>query len=361
MSTGFATLSKGSSAFCHLMLTKMSSKAILFKGLYGLSPFLSQRLLFRLTGRRRFWPFYHVASDAPLPHIRHLYRYPNLQSFERQLDGLLRYFEAVDFPTALAQAQPQKPIMHLSFDDGLQECARLIAPILLRKGIPATFFINSAFVDNQALMFRYKASLLIERGAKYWRATDWQARFADYGLPLQDNFKDSLLRIRWPQQALLDELAEAFEVDFEAFLKSQQPYMSLAQLQNLQAQGFQLGAHSHDHPRYAEQPLDEQRRQSQKSLQFLAQKLGVEKAPFAFPFTDDGVSLAFFRGLENQGITCFGGAGIKQDEAPNSIQRFPMEQKKHIRPAATLLKAEYAYYALRRMVGKHRIYRKALP
>jgi hypothetical protein len=55
----------------------------------------------------------------------------------------------------------KKPLLHLSFDDGLSACYDTIAPILLRKGVPATFFLNPAFIDNKALMFRYKISLCL--------------------------------------------------------------------------------------------------------------------------------------------------------------------------------------------------------
>lgn len=335
----------------------MSAKVILFKGLYSLSPLLSQRLLFRLTGRRRFWPFYHVVSAEPLPHIQHLYRYPAPATFEKQLDELLRYFQPVDLATALDNPAPKRPILHLSFDDGLRECATVIAPILRRKGIPATFFINSAFVGNKALMFRYKASLLIERGQAYWQAEDWQKTFEPYGLAPQTDLSSSLLQVRWKQQALLDTLADAMGVDFGAFLRKQRPYLDLHDLKALQTDGFTLGAHSHDHPRYNSLSLEEQLAQTQRSITFLRANLNIPQPTFAFPFTDDGVSLAFFSALAQEGIQCFGGAGIKQDEALNNIQRFPMEQKKHIRPATKLIKAEYAYYALRRLFAKHRIRR----
>ena len=39
--------------------------------------------------------------------------------------------------------------LHLTFDDGFRELHDVVAPILLRKGIPATFFVNSAFIDNK--------------------------------------------------------------------------------------------------------------------------------------------------------------------------------------------------------------------
>ena len=53
--------------------------------------------------------------------------------------------------------------MFLSFDDGLREIANEIAPLCRQVGVPATFFVNSASLDNRFLCFRNKASLLIEK------------------------------------------------------------------------------------------------------------------------------------------------------------------------------------------------------
>ena len=51
----------------------------------------------------------------------------------------------------------------LTFDDGFREIYDIIAPILLDKGIPATFFISSGFLDNRELCYQHKASLLVEK------------------------------------------------------------------------------------------------------------------------------------------------------------------------------------------------------
>jgi len=50
----------------------------------------------------------------------------------------------------------------LSFDDGLREPLDIIAPILKQKGVPATFFVNTATLDNLEMLYRHKASLLVD-------------------------------------------------------------------------------------------------------------------------------------------------------------------------------------------------------
>lgn len=112
-----------------------------------------------------FLPFYHTVSNTELPHIQHLYPIKTAKQFEKDLDFLLQYFEPIAMDTLAKQIQQQKPFdrpsFHLTFDDGLSGCYHIIAPILKRKGIPASFFINSDFVDNQGLFYRYQVSLLL--------------------------------------------------------------------------------------------------------------------------------------------------------------------------------------------------------
>ena len=109
-----------------------------------------------------FLPFYHAVSDEKLPHVLN-YPYRNILQFEKELDFFLKYFQPVLLEELISGKCSGEKGFHLSFDDGLRECAEVIAPVLLKKGIPATFFLNSAFVDNKALFHKYKASLVLNR------------------------------------------------------------------------------------------------------------------------------------------------------------------------------------------------------
>ena len=118
-----------------------------------------------------FLPFYHLVSDENPSHVRYLYPVRTVRQFRDDLDFFLKNYQPVPlealWPLAENPAQQPsgRPAMHLSFDDGLRECHDVVMPILLEKGVPATFFLNPDIVDNRDLMFRYKASLLHEAGA----------------------------------------------------------------------------------------------------------------------------------------------------------------------------------------------------
>lgn len=307
--------------------------------------------------------FYHTVSDTSLPHIRHLYHVRDTTTFRTDLDYLLRFYTPVDAVTWLAHHQEGKPLpsraLLLTFDDGLSECYHTIAPILEEKGIPAVFFVNSDFVDNRALMFRYQVSLLIEQlqdaSTPLLQAVRncWSQHGLDFASP-----KQSLLQLRWQEQAVLGPTAQLCGVSFETFLREQQPYMTSVQLQELLDRGFDLGSHSCNHPRYQYLPLDQQIQQTIDSQQWLDNHFSIPHRLFAFPFTDFGVSTAFFeRILEQEAFDMtFGGAGLKKERISRQVQRWGVETPYNT-PLPRLLHTEYCYYLLKALVGKHTIYR----
>ena len=292
-------------------------------------------------------PFYHAVSNQPLPHIRHLYAVKTVLEFERDLEFLLKHFSPIDFhdlPTFLDKKQKSsgKPPMLLSFDDGLREFFDPIAPILLRKGIPAICFLNSAFLDNADLFFRYKASLLLE------------------AMPDKNDLalRRKILSVAYADRDQLDTLATDFEVNFKDFLQHQKPYLTSTQVESLLKQGFHIGAHSVDHPEYRFLNLDEQLRQTTKSVEVISNKFGLGYRLFSFPFTDFGVSRKFFDFvLEEKKVAdfSFGTAGLKTDIHPRHIQRIPMEINNM--SAENILRCEFLYFWMRMPFGKNSIHR----
>ncbi|PIZ06180.1 MAG: polysaccharide deacetylase, partial [Flavobacteriales bacterium CG_4_10_14_0_8_um_filter_32_5] len=109
----------------------------------------------------------------------------------------------------------RKNCFHLTFDDGLSEFYHVVAPILLEKKIPATVFLNSNFIDNKALFFRYKASILAD-----------------------ELTADNVLDFSYHQENELDELAKIFDIRWEDYLTTHQPYLTSVQIQELINQGF---------------------------------------------------------------------------------------------------------------------------
>ncbi|WP_347839660.1 polysaccharide deacetylase family protein [uncultured Draconibacterium sp.] len=289
-----------------------------------------------------FLPFYHVVSNKKLPY---LLNYPVIdeQQFKKELDFYLRHFK----PVTLSQLQnkPAPGTFHLTFDDGLKECAEIIAPILLQKGIPATFFINSGFVDNKALFHRYKASLLLSEMHTH------PDREVDEYLRNNGIARNNILQTSFADRAILDHAAELLELDFNAFLKETQPYMSTGQIKHLATQGFTIGGHSHKHPEFWKIPEKKQLKHIKKSMKWVEINSNQPVKAFAFPYTDDGVSSSLIKRIHNEGICdlSFGTAGVKYDQIDGHFQRYPAEHSANFQ---LNIKAEFVYFKLRKVLGK---------
>ena len=90
-------------------------------------------------------------------------RFETLPSFPGIWKRCLRYFQPISFGRISGGLAGKKRVLRtpslLTFDDGLSECYQVVAPILKEKGIPATFFLCSAFVDNHELAYRFQEEL----------------------------------------------------------------------------------------------------------------------------------------------------------------------------------------------------------
>lgn len=291
-----------------------------------------------------FLPFYHVVSDQPLSHIRN-YPYRDEKTFEQELDYILKFFTPVSLDQLHSTPNSNKKTFHLSFDDGLGECAEVIAPLLLRKGIPATFFVNSGFVDNKTLFHRYKASLILGR------LNDFPDAQAEQLLRKHGLNRHNLLQAPFSKIDILDEAAEMMEIDFADFLGKQHPYLTTPQVKELHKKGFTIGGHSHEHPEFGSLKMKEQFKQVEKSMEWLEKHIPQKTKAFSFPFTDDGVSEKLLKKLKKQQVCdlTFGTAGLKCDTFESHFQRVPMEQKHGIE---TFLKGEFLYFNLRKIIGK---------
>lgn len=325
---------------------------------------MPSNLLLHLTQQRLILPFYHIVSDDNPAHIRHLYAVKRVRAFRKDLDFLLRLYQPIDYFQFQALAaegkRPAKPVMLLTFDDGLREFHDVIAPILLEKGVPAVCFLNSAFIDNKALFFRYKASLLIahleanprllaQGDVKHFLASDSK----------QDGDYQAFIRaVSYQNQAVLDTLAGIIGYDFQAYLSLQQPYLTTPQIRSLLQQGFQFGAHSVDHPEYRTLDFEEQVRQTKESIQTICARFELNYKTFSFPFTDFGVERRFFEQVQQEHIAdiTFGCAGQKREQFPAHYQRIAFEMGDL--SAKEIYNAELQYFAAKAIFGKNILQRK---
>lgn len=319
------------------------------------------KTLINITGQKVIFPFYHCISDEQPIHIKHLYRVKSVRQFETDLEFILKNYNPIDYADLENYIQNKsaikKPSFLLSFDDGLREFHDIVAPILYRKGIPAICFLNTEFVDNKALFYRYKASLLIENLILSIQNIN-AIKYAHFRIKQElKMFKKSVLSINYEDKEHLTDFVHNTNYYFINYLRENKPYLTSKQILSLKEQGFRFGSHSIDHPEYRFIPIEEQLNQTIRSTNRICNNFGINYKYFSFPFTDYGVSKQFFDEIYNQNKVdiSFGCAGIKADSAEKNIQRISLEMNNLT--AEQIINSELIYYIFRAIFGKNKIKR----
>jgi peptidoglycan/xylan/chitin deacetylase (PgdA/CDA1 family) len=276
-------------------------------------------------------PFYHTISNKYLPHINILYKTKKTDAFIRDIDYLNKYFipaSANDiFNYYKKNNTLTKRAYHISFDDGLKEIYTHVMPYLHEKGIPATIFINTAFVDNKAMFYRHKIALIIDKITRIELPKYICSEIENIlGCSDNDNLITEILNVGYKQSEKLDKIAGLIELDFEDYLQKQQPYLTTVQLLEMQQKGFSIGAHSIDHPPFCELNHKEQMKQIVESVNFVKKNFNEKYALFSFPFTDEKIDNALFESIEPIVDLTFGITGIGTKFKGMHIARIDMER-----------------------------------
>ncbi|MEE9408762.1 MAG: polysaccharide deacetylase family protein [Polaribacter sp.] len=316
-----------------------------------------ENLLIKLiskSNQRILLPFYHKITDEENTFTKHLYPPRKINDFKADLRVLQKYYKQISVQEFSRISKSKKKItknyFHLSFDDGLSNFYKVAAPILLENNISATLFVNSDFVDNKALFYRYKASLLYQFYEESSKKE--KNKFYDF-FDKKKNIRESLFSINFNNKALLDDIANAIDYSFEEYLEREKPYLSSLQIEELIEMGFTIGAHSKNHPLYTDISFEEQINQTTDSINWLVEKFNIDYKLFAFPFTDLGVSNTFFEELSKEQIidVSFGTAGIKKDSFETNFQRLTFEIGSQ--NGESYLLKEYIKYFLKRPLKKN--------
>lgn len=326
-----------------------------------LNGFFSTRLLIHLTSQKILLPFYHTVSDNWLPHISNLYPVRNIKLFEEDIDYLCSFFQPVSmgdlFELVSLEKPISKPIMHLTFDDGLKEIYTIVAPLLEKKGIPATFFINTGFVDNQAIFYRYKVSLIIDAYNKNRKFSGEISNILHVEHHNDNNICNALYRLTKNDLSIIDQVAKTLEIDFQEYLVKEQPYLNTSQIHELLRKGYAVGSHSVDHPLFKTIKAEDQKNQVVESFKYLKDKFNLQHNYFSFPFSDEEIGKDFFHWLyDSQNCRLsFGISGLKRDFCKYHLHRIPLEGT--LRPARDIIKAEYIYFLIKALFSKNDIQR----
>lgn len=186
--------------------------------------------------------------------------------------------------------KPNNPIL-LTFDDGYAECRTTVLPLLQQWGIPAVFFIPTAFPDSGRLFWWDRIGLLLRRCRKQELVLHYpQTMHFDLRAGTEE-LRRSLLRIVKHHPLLdldrfFDELALATNVNLDSAEErniARNTMLSFQDVRALQDAGMAVASHSHAHRVLATLSPDDVLFDLRKSRMILQDVLGHDVRVLGYP------------------------------------------------------------------------------
>ncbi|MGQ0384063.1 MAG: polysaccharide deacetylase family protein [Gammaproteobacteria bacterium] len=273
---------------------------------------------------------------------------PDAARFAAQLDllgDLFRIVDLADAVAALGRGTLPARSAAITFDDGYLNNADIAAPLLAARGMTATFFVATGFLDGDTMW----NDIVIESLRAAQSPLDLRA--LDLGLlPLPDwaarrAAVDRLLgalKYLEPDERLARTRSIAALAGWKQALR---PMMRPGDLQRLAAQGMAIGAHSVTHPILARLPDAVARREITDGKATLEEILRVPVRSFAYPngkpqrdYTRRHVELVREAGFESAVTTAWGSCDRNCDVF--QVPRIAPWDRSASRYAARLLRAQ---------------------
>jgi peptidoglycan/xylan/chitin deacetylase (PgdA/CDA1 family) len=226
------------------------------------------------------------------------------QLFKRTIDYIASSFQVMRLSDAIALLEEGKlkgKVAALTFDDGDASLQGYILPVLQEKGLPATFFINSAY---------YK------KPSTYWFPVLSYLNSADETHPeWTEELREQASKLRNTQNpAFYNDVRERVEALAHLVPGLDARLVPAGWLARLDSRQYEIGAHGHEHERHSMMSEDWQAGNLDKNVRFLSQ-FAAFRPVFAVPFgrpwdwTPATVSIARERGLKT--VLSHGGAMLR--------------------------------------------------
>ena len=216
---------------------------------------------------------WHQVAPLFIPGIHHPYTWTSLDVFSSCIDHLTARFKIMPLHEGLkliGSGKLRGRCVSLTFDDGDASIADYVEPLLRLRGLPATFFINSAYLDD---------------GRSYWFPILSYLSENDSGsMTLSAELRNKASRLRHTKDpAFYNDVRMRIEQ-----LSSRVPHLSTrlithGWLSKLDGEQFALGLHGHEHQRFSMMTEEWQRKDLRTNREILCQYRAYRPV-FAVPF-----------------------------------------------------------------------------
>jgi peptidoglycan/xylan/chitin deacetylase (PgdA/CDA1 family) len=291
------------------------------------------------------------------------------ESFRAQIDELahrMRILTLADAIERIASGPPwREPVALITFDDGYRDNFEVAAPILRDRGLPATFFLPTAFLEEPRLPWWDRVACIIKqtrvRRLELPRNADGREDNSSRPQPLAIDL-DAMPRseaIRTIIAAFLDEsirdgpwflerLAERAEVALNDDAMARGLFTDWDQVRRWTSPdtGLSVGSHGHSHHKLAALDGDSQLRELAESKRILEDRLGLEVAALAYPYGWPGTYTAETKSSAAQAGYRAAFSGLEGINRPGATDPFEIRRLNiGSGDSAVLLRARAALYA----------------
>jgi peptidoglycan/xylan/chitin deacetylase (PgdA/CDA1 family) len=251
---------------------------------------------------------------------------------------------------------PERSIL-ITFDDGLAIQYDHMYPILKSHNIPATFFLNNAFIDNRDLHYERKKYLILRQLDEL---SDISVERKLSELVSDDNIdtfnlKDFIHKLEYNSKKTLDTFAEELGFSFTDYLNENKIYLTTEQIEVMLRNNMAIGGHSIDHPDFTKLSLEDQVDQTLTSVNDLVSKFRLDYKAFAFPYNDRALDTALFEKISDSIDVSFGTSDFARDEFRMHFHRGSIDNSTQGFKRA--MAAIFGKYYIHRFTGKHIIKR----
>jgi peptidoglycan/xylan/chitin deacetylase (PgdA/CDA1 family) len=233
--------------------------------------------------------YYHFVGE-PAPHYDAFYSGCTLECFSKDLERLVRVFTFAPLAEVIASdGSARKPKIAVTFDDGFDLHQTGVMEVLARFGVPATTFVITSCVDNQALMWRHKLSAIRSLAPKATCIAEYNKLAVGKSLPpIQSTGQLMDAASRWEmttKDSLAAELWENCSLQpLGEYLSAHKPYFSWDGLRRWLAAGHSVGFHTHSHPDCARLQAADLEGELIGPAMNLKNKLNLKELCLSYPF-----------------------------------------------------------------------------
>jgi len=232
---------------------------------------------------------YHRVLPAPDPLLADE---PDATTFAAQMDlvaDLFRVLPLAEAVGALERGTLPPRAVAVTFDDGYANNLEVAAPILAARGLTASFFIATGFIDGGTMWNDLVIDALRRAPAEFDLSSVGLGRYALTDMAARrralDEVRGQLKYLEWPERVgRATEIAELAGLDGRC-----RPMMTEAQLRKLAYLGMDIGAHCVRHPILARLAPEEAQREIFESKARLEEITGHAVRTFAYPNGRPGI------------------------------------------------------------------------